>query len=218
MASARRRKESARSIGEKLFLLFKKILRKITKYTYWTKEYLILEAPLQGLDHPLPDGYSLMSSDDPLFLSQVMGQVRDGRKLWEKRCEQELFCQALLRQGKLIGWAWFATTDYFEPEDRFTFHLKSHQIYYFHLFIHPEERAGFLAVQAVRKMQNRFIEKGYTHVLCCVNTKLPRNLHFHRALKFEETGRKIRVRYFFTWPVSTVETYSERFLKPRREF
>lgn len=195
-------------VASKLPDLARRAFRKIGRSIYAREVNLILEAPLKHSSIESRDHQVRPAWEDREFLPQVKIHFPRFYKLFRKRLEQNIPCFSLyLNNSQLIGYAWFAAEDYFEPYYNYLFILKPKQIYQFDGYIKTEHRSNIQSSLLLSRGWNFFLDKGFTNAIAAVDESKKDNLLLHSFLGFKETGTRIRTHYIFRKPFTSFEIY-----------
>lgn len=119
----------------------------------------------------------------------------------------------------LVGYTWWVTKDYFEPEYNFVIRPKEKEIYQFAGYLLPKLRGTPIVLDGMKFGQQYFRDRGYLRTTCHVDTELVPILKLHFKLGFKEGGSVLHIRKLLFYRWSTVENYEgERYgeFNPKR--
>jgi L-amino acid N-acyltransferase YncA len=194
--------------------LIKKVICKLTRFVFFKRELLILEAPMIKISSRIETLGLRAEHDDPEFLEHVKKRFPEKYRLFKNRLAKGIYCgRVYSRENTLVAYGWVAFGEYYEPWIRHTFLMRPNQIYQFDGFIEPEFRKGMLSFILNTIFWDHFLKKGYTTAVAAVDRENAGNLALHTLMQFKETGEKIIAYHIFGFPFSVSKTYSKDYFK-----
>jgi ribosomal protein S18 acetylase RimI-like enzyme len=181
----------------------KPIISKSIKSLYFRKKFFFFDKILEKSNIPSTDSIILRSAHaDPQAMKDILKLQPHKSDLYNNRIkDKNLQCLASFApKGKLVGWCWFASEQYYESTWDFTFTLNPGCLYQFDGIVVPEFRRKKLGSLSLSVMWDFLIDNGYTTTSALVDSSNIPALRLHDHMGFIYRDQNLIIHYIFKKP------------------